>query len=135
MNTLILTLALSSPSAEPEYVVINKTTGPTHRQTDISVVSRVSSTSKFVSSDYHSHTCRNGHTWSHSSSDPNASHNCPICGTFQNIVDPGSMGRGNVGVQQSSTYSLGGGCANGNCSIPQQSNSRSGWYPGKLLGR
>jgi hypothetical protein len=83
--------------------------------------------------DWHTHTCRNGHTWAHASSDPNASHNCPFCGSFQNIVDPGSMGGGRVQSAPLQTYTLpqasGSGCAGGNCPLPSsQSYSRPGLF-------
>lgn len=35
---------------------------------------------------WHSHTCAAGHTWSHRDGDPNASHNCPVCGRYQNVI-------------------------------------------------
>lgn len=77
---------------------------------------------------WHSHTCANGHTWSHRNGDPTASHNCPVCGLYQNVVDT----RVTMPVQQTfqmvqpthqwyivnGRYQLlpiGGGCANGSC--------------------
>lgn len=66
--------------------------------------------------DLHSHTCAKGHTWWHSSSDPNASHQCPTCGLTQTTVDPGSLK--NAPPQ---TYTLpGSGCPNGVCPVPTQ---------------
>lgn len=105
----------------------------------------------------HTHTDSKGHTWDHQLD--GGSHRCPACGEFQNRIDPPgrvvnvtpsySYVNPNPPVVQAAvsqpafaqqfaplTFSTGG-CANGGCSSAGTSYStgRSGWYPGKLLGR
>lgn len=67
----------------------------------------------------HTHTCSNGHTWDHSVT---SSHNCPVCGTFQNVQDPSprtaTAAPTNVSPFQTGTVT--GGCPNGNCAVPQR---------------
>lgn len=86
--------------------------------------------------DGHTHTCANGHTWSHVE---NPTHTCQICGLFQNEQDPyprATRGYSRPTIQYSlSQY---GGCANGQCSSGQSfapTYAQSGWYPGKFFGR
>jgi hypothetical protein len=74
----------------------------------------------------HTHTCRNGHTWDHSE---NPTHNCRICGAFQNVQDrtprpvtvtravqsaPPVIRAAPVTIRLPQTS----GCANGNCASP-----------------
>lgn len=76
-------------------------------------------------------------------------HNCPKCGEFANVVTAQGNGvhyhtdskghswyhqdaaRRVIAPAYSNPFQSGGGCVNGNCPAP----ARSGWYPGKLLGR
>lgn len=75
----------------------------------------------------HTHTCKNGHTWDHTAT---ASHNCPICGAYQNVQDrsprPVTVARvTNATIAHQSAPSVfvlpraSSGCANGNCAYPR----------------
>lgn len=84
----------------------------------------------------HTHTCANGHTWDHTA---NPSYTCQFCGLSQYVQDsvprPVTVEVANPSAAAPlQTYTLpsasSGGCANGQCSP-----GRTGWYPGRLLGR
>lgn len=49
--------------------------------------------SRLGAGELHAHTCANGHTWTHRSGDPGASHNCPVCGLQQWYVDMAATAR------------------------------------------
>lgn len=135
MNTLILSIALSSPSAEPTFVVENKCSAPQQ----INVVNKITQSKASVQTvaTYkapvgHTHTCANGHTWDH---ETNPTHTCQICGLTQFNQDtaPRMVGTLQQYSLTQSTYSSSG-CVGGNCPTPS-SSSRGNWYPGKFLGR
>jgi len=90
----------------------------------------------------HTHTCARGHTWDHTMD--GGSHNCPVCGLHQTVVDPV------IATVQAVQYSLPGttnsyssftqtrstGCSGPGCAQQAiQSQSSGGWYLGKRLGR
>ncbi len=148
--TIIGLSAKSGYGAEPQFQVINKC------KPQITVVNRTTTSASNVKVSTrapigHTHTCANGHTWDHSVTD---SHNCPVagCGLFQNYQDavPRMVNIGGYwsADQKGSPYQVtfdhslypgygsaqGGGCANSSCGISSPPQ-RSGWYPGKNLGR
>lgn len=136
MNSLILAIALSSPSAEPTFVVTNKcdtVNGFTVTNKCPTIERRVVQPVTLKAPVGHTHTCPNGHTWDHST---NPTHTCQICGLSQFIQDSTPRMVTSTQKQYSlseSTYSSSG-CAGGNCPTAT-SSSRGNWYPGKLLGR
>lgn len=83
----------------------------------------------------HTHTCVNGHSWDHSMD--GGTHICPFCGESAFIQDRvPKMVQTTVSPQTTATISgspfSSGGCANGSCGT---GTSKTGWYPGKRLGR
>ncbi len=124
MTNAVLMLLLCSTPTEG-FVVTNKC-----KPAAVTVTSRVATTTTtYRQPRGHTHTCANGHTWDH---DANPTHTCRVCGLSQFVVDGGPRMVTVVGPAPtaSSSYQLiplspgTGGCATGNCPLPQQTGRR-----------